>query len=260
MRNPRRWLFALVLLLTLGAFGVASAQEGGDPERGGQLYVDNCAVCHGEDGRGRVGASLQAFPGIDVDAALQQTISEGVEGSPMPAWSEERGGPLSQSDIDDIVAYITTSFAGEDPIAPVPTYQPAAIEPLPDVAGDPGAGSAVYQQNCVMCHGEDGRGRFGAPLAKSWPGVEPAVYIDQVVSEGIAGTAMPAWASEEGGPLAPDQVEDVTAYVLSLAPPPAAPTPEPPPPGPLNATTTLVALGLLVLIGLISLVLYYRRA
>lgn len=260
MWNPRRWLFALMLLLSLGVFGVASAQEGGDPERGGQLYVDNCAVCHGEDGRGRVGASLQAFSGIDVDAALQEIISEGVEGSPMPAWSEERGGPLSQADIDDIVAYITASFAGEDPIAPLPAYQPADIEPLPDVAGDPGIGAAVYQANCVMCHGPAGRGRFGAPLAKSWPGVEPAAYVHQVVSEGIAGTTMPPWSSEIGGPLDAGQVEDVTAYVLSLAPAPAAPTPTPVPPGPLNATTTLVALGLLVLIGLVSLVLYYRRA
>lgn len=41
-----RWL---VLAVLLAAPAPAMAQ---DAERGGRLFVDNCAVCHGADGRG----------------------------------------------------------------------------------------------------------------------------------------------------------------------------------------------------------------
>ena len=163
--------------------------------------------------------------------------------------------------IADIVAYIESSFAGNDPIAPAPTYQPPDIEPLPEVDGDPSQGAVVYQINCVMCHGEEGRGRFGAPLAKTWPGAQPAVYISEVTADGIEGSTMPAWAEDEGGPLTQEQITNVTAYVLSLESAAPAPTETPAPiEGPLTATTTLVIFGLLILIGAAVLVVYYRRA
>lgn len=260
MRIWRVGLIAFAVMLASALYAGAQAQEGGNPERGGELYVENCLVCHGADGQGRVGANLTDFPGIDVSAAMRQTIARGVEGSVMPAWSEQQGGPLSDQDIDDIVAYINASFVGSDPIAPAPTYQPPAIEPLPEVDGDPAEGAVVFFENCQMCHGESGRGRFGAPLAKSWPGVQPAVYIAEVVAQGIDGSAMPAWSQQQGGPLSQDQIENVTAYVLSLEPSSPAATPMPVAEGPLSANVTLVVFGLLLLIGAAALLVYYRRA
>lgn len=178
----------------------------------------------------------------------------------MPAWGEAAGGPLTEAEIHDIASYIRASFGGTDPIAPAPTYQPPDIPPLPEVEGDPSQGAVVYQANCVMCHGEAGRGRFGSPLAKSWPGVEPAVYVHNVVREGIAGTTMPPWSDEQGGPLSAEQVEDVSAYVLSLAPAAAQPTPPPAAEGPLTGSVTAVALGILAVFLVGGLILYYRRA
>ena len=260
MRIWRIGLIAVAVMLASVFFANAQAQDGGDTERGGELYVENCLVCHGAEGQGRVGANLTDFPGIDVDAALRQTIARGVEGSVMPAWSEDNGGPFSDQEIDDIVAYIEASFAGSDPIAPAPTYQPPEMDPLPDVEGDPSLGAVVFLENCQMCHGETGQGRFGAPLAKSWPGVQPAVYIADVTAQGIDGSTMPAWSTEEGGPLSQQQIENVTAYVLSLEPAAPASTPTPPAEGPLSATVTLIVFGLLLLIGGAALLVYYRRA
>ncbi|MFP3854856.1 MAG: c-type cytochrome [Anaerolineales bacterium] len=260
MRIWRSGIVALVIMLSMALFAGAQAQEGGDPERGGELYVENCLVCHGSEGQGRVGASLQNFPGIDVNAALHQATAQGVDGTVMPAWSEDNGGPLTEQQISDIVAYIEASFAGSDPIAPAPTYQPPDIEPLPEIDGDPSQGAVVYQENCEMCHGEQGRGRFGAPLAKSWPGVQAEVYVAQVTSDGIRGSTMPAWSQAEGGPLTQDQIENVTAYVLSLEAGSPISTPEAPAEGPLSATASLVLFGFLVVIGIAILVLYYRRA
>lgn len=250
-------LVAALVVLGVGA-GVAAAQ-GGDPERGGELFVENCAVCHGVDGEGRVGASLAQFPGIEVEASLVQTITQGVGGSVMPAWGQDFGGPLSDEDILDLAAYIQAAFGGTQPIEPLPTYPALNLPPLPDVEGDPGQGAAVYQADCAVCHGGQGEGRIGAGLAKSWPASDPAAYIRQVVREGIPGTTMPAWGESRGGPLSEDEIANVAAYVLSLSPAASA-TPAPSSPGPITLTVGLVALAILALLVIAGLVVYYRRA
>jgi mono/diheme cytochrome c family protein len=256
------WILILaVLILSIGVVGTVWAQElEGDPERGGELYVESCAVCHGINGQGRIGANLDSFPGIQVTSTLKQVIREGIEGSVMPAWSRDQGGPYTEQDIEDVVAYIVGAFGGTEPIAPAPTYVAPEIPPLPDIEGNPSEGSLVYQVNCVACHGEKGQGRFGLTLAKEWPGNQPDAFIRQVVRDGIPGTTMPAWAQENGGPLLEEEVEDVTAYILSLSPISGPVTPLPPEEGPIGRSAGLLILagiGVLILLGLI---LYYRRA
>ena len=249
-----------VLTLILG-WTTALAQSDGDPERGAGLYLENCAVCHGVDGQGRIGANLENFPAIDVGVVLEVIIAEGVDGSVMPAWGRAFGGPLSDQDIADVSAYIQGAFAGSDPIAPAPTFIAPDIEPLPDIDGDPSAGAVVFQADCIACHGDRGQGRFGLPLAKSWPGNEPDVYIRSVVADGISGTTMPAWALANGGPLSEADIANVSAYVLTL--PPVGTSPQPPPPpaeGPISSSTVLLVLGILVVLFIIVGIVYYRSA
>ena len=261
MRFARQWIPAGAMLLAVALVaGAAQAQVEGDPERGGQLFVDNCAMCHGVDGKGRVGARLENFPGIQIETTLSQTIAQGVPGSVMPAWGQANGGPLSEQDIADIVAYITGAFGGTEPLAPLPIYVPPDIPRLPDVEGDPSAGAVVYHAECFACHGHEGQGRFGAPLAKDWPVTDPETYIRQVVSQGISGTVMPAWSTDAGGPLSAERIADVTAYVLSLAPALTSSTPVPAGPGPISLNTGLAVLGAVALLMIGALVLYYRRA
>lgn len=250
------WVLMISGLVVLGA----AAQGGGDPERGAELYLENCAMCHGEGGRGRAGANLEAFPGVQVDATLQQVIRQGVSGTAMPAWGVDYGGPLSEQDVQDIAAYLIGILEGTEPIQPAPTYQPPDIPPLADVSGDPSEGAVVFEANCAACHGEGAEGGFGWPLAKTWPGIEPGAFVRQVTSEGIEGTVMPAWAEENGGPLSQAEVQDVTAFVLSLSPATVAPTPIPEQPGPLGLTESLVLLGIVVGLFIIGLIVYYRRA
>lgn len=246
-------------LLLIGLTAGAAAAQGGDPVRGGELYVENCAVCHGVDGEGRVGASLTQFPGILVEASLEQTIGEGIEGTVMPAWGEAFGGPLSDEDVRDIAAYILAAFEGTQPIEPLPTYPVPDIPPLPEVEGDPALGAPVYQENCAVCHGAQGEGRIGAGLAKAWPATDPAAYIRQVVADGIAGTSMPAWSGAKGGPLSDEQIANVAAYILTLSPPASA-TPGPGQAGPISLTAGLIGLAILALLVIVGLVVYYRRA
>jgi mono/diheme cytochrome c family protein len=257
--GPRFLVPLLAACFLVVSVPAAFAQEGGDPERGGELYVENCAVCHGVDGQGRIGASLESFPGIDASATVASTIAAGVPGSVMPAWAQSQGGPLSDDDINDLVAYVLGAFAGTEPIAPLPTYVAPTIASLPDVEGNPSAGAVVYQANCAMCHGDQGQGRFGLALAKSWPVADPPIYIQSVVRQGIDGTTMPAWAQAEGGPLSDSEIGDVAAFVVTLQPTGALPTPVPEATGPMGSTATLLLLGALGLGVVVVLVAYYRR-
>jgi len=255
-----RAAIGLGLLMIIGSAMTAGAQGEADPQRGGELYVTYCAVCHGVDGEGRVGASLEAFPGIQVDAALASTIANGVPGSVMPAWAAANGGPLTDQDIADLAAYIQGAFDGTEPIHPAPTYQPPVIAPLPEVDGDPTGGAVVYHENCASCHGEQGQGVFGYSLAKNWPANDPDAYLRSVVAAGIDGTQMPAWVEANGGPLSEEQIADVAAYVLTLNPARPLSTPSDAAPGPLGRTTSLVILGGLLVAAAVAMVFYFRRA
>lgn len=250
------WVLMVAGLLFVGA----AAQEGGDPEHGAQLFLENCAMCHGEDGKGRVGASLESFPGVEPDATIRQVIAQGISGTVMPAWGMQNGGPLSDQDIEDIAVYLVGILNGTEPVQPAPTYQPPPITPLPDIVGDPSEGAVIFQKNCAACHGKEAQGGFGWPLAKSWPGTNPDAFIRQVVSQGIEGTIMPSWGEQYGGPLSAVQVENVASYVLSLSPTATAPTPMPEPTGPLGRTESLVILGAVAALLIIGLIVYYRRA
>src|SRR5271166_576138 len=81
-------------------------------ERGRTLYMQNCAICHGENGDGHgvrsVGmepppANLTVPPWSDEVSAEQtfHAIHDGVQGAAMPSWST-----LTDRQIWDLVAYI----------------------------------------------------------------------------------------------------------------------------------------------------------
>jgi mono/diheme cytochrome c family protein len=191
---------------------------------------------------------------------LEAIIAAGVSGSVMPAWSQSKGGPLTDQEIRDIAAYIVAAFGGTQPIEPLPTFAAPTAQATMDVGGDPSAGAAIYMANCAVCHGDRGEGRFGLPLAKVWAVINPPAYIHQVVSQGIQGSTMPAWAQPNGGPLADREIADVTAFVLSLEPA-SAPTPvSAPSAGPMGSTATLLLLAALAGVVVVILIVYYRRA
>ena len=238
--HATRWLrpglFSLFLLLFALAWAwPALAQSGDDQEKlelGAQLYAENCAVCHGPEGQGRVGATLaKDFSSIRPDLAIETTISNGVEGSAMPAWSQTNGGPLSEADIDALVFFILSWQTGGPPvIAATPTAIPRQeLTPPPEVSGDPKRGAQLYDQNCSVCHGANGEGRVGATLAKDWPSIRPDLQVKATIVRGVAGSVMPAWSQENGGPLAESDVNDLVAFILTWS------TPDNPPSVPAEA-------------------------
>jgi mono/diheme cytochrome c family protein len=188
----------------------------------------------------------------------------------MPAWSQENGGPLSEAEVDAITEYIL-SWRADGPEFIFPTPTPITHEPIeapPGVIGDPNRGVLLFDQNCVVCHGQDGQGRIGATIAKNWPSVRPDLRVKSTIERGVTGTAMPGWSQEFGGPLSDEDIDDLVAYLLTLSPqpgaPPSSPIPSPTPmPTGLQITTQqiIVLLFILLVIIVIGVAIYlvYRK-
>ena len=99
------------LALALSVPSSTAAQEQGDPQRGREVFEQNCAMCHGSDASGMMGM----HPSLR--GAIERLSQEGVEVTirngrdvqpPMPAFE----GSLSDEDISDVIAYLDSLPAG----------------------------------------------------------------------------------------------------------------------------------------------------
>lgn len=260
-------LFLALCILAVGRVMV-NAQANTESEvleLGARLYNENCAVCHGLDGQGRVGATLaKAWPSIKPDATIRTIIANGITGSVMYPWSQVNGGPLDESEIDALVVYILSWQTGGVPdltSLPTATSRPP-IAPVPEVEGDPNRGAVLFDENCAVCHGQNGEGRVGARLAKNWSSIRPDLTVRAIISQGV-GQVMPSWSQAHGGPLTDDDIDDIVAFVLTLPPPaiddtsaPAAP--EPAGTSPISGAAG-VLLGVVLFIVIVAIVLWAQR-
>lgn len=219
--GPAILLSVIVVIITLLLFIPTGAQEGDDQkqfELGAQIYAENCAVCHGEDGQGRIGATLaKDWPSIRPDLRVRDTIERGIPGTLMPAWGQVSGGPFNEREIDALVFYILSWQSG-GPIYIFPTQTPGvhfALTPPPGVTGDPNRGALLYAGNCAVCHGVEGEGRVGANLAKDWPSIRPDLLVKSTIENGVEGSVMPAWSQEHGGPLPEQDINNIVAFILT---------------------------------------------
>ncbi|MFH1279232.1 MAG: c-type cytochrome [Candidatus Eisenbacteria bacterium] len=101
----------------------------GDAERGRRLFAKNCSGCHGADGAGRVGPSLDTavFRRYAGDPFLFRTIAEGRRNTAMPAFLGPVAGGLGEGDVNDLIAFLRTLGRGAVALA-----APAAGAPVSD--------------------------------------------------------------------------------------------------------------------------------
>lgn len=173
---------------------------------GAAAFGANCAPCHGRGAQGAVG-----YPNLNDDdwlwggsvEAVQQTIETGIRSadnkdtrfSEMPKFGIDK--ILDEKQIADAAQYVLSlSGAGTDKAAA-------------------GRGQAIFAEQCVACHGEDGKGNpeLGAP------NLTDAIWLFGGTKEAVAqsittgrGGVMPAW----GAKLDPATIKSLTVYVHSL--------------------------------------------
>ncbi|MEK6303012.1 MAG: c-type cytochrome [Acidobacteriota bacterium] len=168
----------LLVLLVLGGLSIAAASPQDDLiakltsseiERGRQMFVAHCAVCHGIEGTGERGPSLShpSLRRVTDDKALFNLIQNGVEGSEMPgAWQ------LSEREVWQVAGYVR-SLGRTTPVK------------LP---GDAANGKRLYESNgCAACHIVSGSGGVLGPEltdigARRSPGYLHAAVVDPASS------------------------------------------------------------------------------
>jgi len=99
---------ALVFVIALFANqpsggGAANAAKSGP---GYDVYVSNCARCHGQEGQGGIGPQLAGQVTTDFPDAKDEVafVRDGRDG--MPSFA----GDLSPAEIEDVVAYTRTEL------------------------------------------------------------------------------------------------------------------------------------------------------
>lgn len=174
--------------------------------RGKTVFADNCAPCHGSGGAGAKG-----YPNLNDDdwlwggslEQIMQTIQFGARSGDAKAHEGQmlafgRDGILKRDEIVTVANYVR-SLSG---LSTAPGF-------------DAAAGKKIFAENCVSCHGDDGRGNqeVGAPnlTDKIWLYGSDEATIIETITNGRAGV-MPAWS----GRLDPVTIKALTVYVHSL--------------------------------------------
>jgi len=182
------------------------------------LYKQNCAGCHGADGKGGAAIALAdpVYLAVADDAVLHQAATNGIPGTSMPAFAQSAGGMLTEKQIDFIVHGIRERWSKPDVLhgANPPPY-PASTP------GDAERGSGVYVQYCSSCHGAGGRG--GQKATSIVDGSFLALLNDQelrtLVIVGRPELGAPDWRDDiPGKPMSPQEISDVVAWLASQRP------------------------------------------
>lgn len=233
---------ALTLVLSAIAAGIlvagatAGGQKGARPAAapaavrpqvamGAHLFVRfACSACHNYYGQGGISPdvpSLRPLAKVLTAAQMRSFIYHGLGESKnptkpyMPVW----GAVISDSQINDLVAYLRAGLPPVDYATPIP---------VPTNQGPAVAGMALYQRyGCENCHGPNGLGGVPNPLSadKVIPALAGKVFrkeftdakIMEIIRSGsVIGEApivsMPHW----GGIIPERQLRDLVAYIRTL--------------------------------------------
>lgn len=75
------------------------------------------------------------------------------------------------------------------------------------------AGQVLYKKNCAVCHADDGGGGVGPNLTDDyWIHGEDMKGVFTTISEGVPAKGMIPWK----GLMSPQQIQDVSNYILSM--------------------------------------------
>jgi cytochrome c oxidase cbb3-type subunit III len=119
------------------------------------LYSDNCAGCHGANGRGgpAIAIANPVYLAIVDERSMHATIAAGVRGTSMPAFAQRAGGMLTEKQIDALAEGIRSRWSR--PAALAGTNPPSYAATF---SGDLHRGEAAYRTFCQSCHGAEGQG------------------------------------------------------------------------------------------------------
>src|SRR6186997_931329 len=123
-----------------------SGADASELAAGKRVFNTQCAWCHGTDGTGGAGPSLQRsdLRHASTDADLTSILKNGIAGTEMPGF---------QWALTDTVTWRTAAYV-----------RSLGRRPAEQVRGDPARGAAIYEaRGCQTCHVIAGRGTALGP-------------------------------------------------------------------------------------------------
>ena len=178
------------------------------------LYDQQCAGCHGRDGRLGAARPLNdpVYLALVPSERVRHVIAQGLPGTAQPAFALSAGGSLTDEQIESLVQGLQASWSRPD------VLRDDGVPPYKAPLGDPDRGSAVFAAACASCHGADGGGG-----AKARSIVDPsylALVSDQhlrtTVIAGRADLGMPDWRGQiPGRALSPADIANVVAWLVT---------------------------------------------
>ena len=222
--NPLRYLVASSVL---GAMLFGCASPHGQPRKDseilapneivgfGTLYAENCAGCHGVEGRGGAAIALAdpVYLAVADDVAIRKVIASGVRGTAMPAFAQCSGGMLTDKQIDVIVREIRSRWSrpGILGAANPPSYAAKSAGNIP-------RGELAYKTYCESCHGPGGHGaaRGSSVTDDSFLALVSDQGLRTIVITGRPELGAPDWRGDAPGkPMSDQDITDVVAWLAS---------------------------------------------
>ncbi len=177
-----------------------AAHTGRQIEVGAHLFANNCATCHGVEGKaelcydaagnqiGCAGLPLNYAPLLCGDVSLRMeamnwegtkenyvtsTVAAGRAGTVMPTWSEAYGGPMRPDQVENVSLFVLNWESEELCSAPIVTYDwPESLEVFTEEfpEGDAEVGAELFvTYGCTGCHG-DPQGDVSTATVGPWLG------------------------------------------------------------------------------------------
>jgi cytochrome c oxidase cbb3-type subunit 3 len=179
------------------------------------LYAENCAGCHGAEGRGGAAIALgdPGYLAVADESAMRTVIANGVRGTSMPAFAQSAGGMLTDKQIDVITSEIRSRWSrpgildGANP----PSYSAK-------LSGNVERGEASYGTYCSSCHGSQGQGgpKGSAITNDSFLALVSDQGLRTIVITGRPELKAPDWRGNvPGKPMSDQEITDVVAWLAS---------------------------------------------
>ena len=173
-----------------------------------QVFAANCVSCHGADGLGT--GIAPALNDADTRAKtvddLTCTLTYGNTGTLMVGWKNT----LTTEQISGLVILIQRW--DEIPAGTIP----APNVPIPTTEESIALGSQLFATSCSRCHGPEGQGTPRAPSLniKSFLTGTSDQAIQQIITSGVPGTAMPAW----GDRMTDAEIQAIVGFIRQWEP------------------------------------------
>lgn len=181
---------------------------------GARSYARYCALCHGNDAKGYAADHAPSlvnptFLASASDDFLLRSIRGGRPGTAMAGYGRDRGGPMTDTEMAALIAFLR---------AQGPAYVEPAAVPAP---GNAARGQGTYDATCKRCHGTpEFRADFVHLGNPAFLASSTDAFLRHAIVEGRPGTPMVSFKDT----LDAGQIDDVVALLRSWGPaaPPAA--------------------------------------